>query len=154
MPLTETELNACVAGPLKAVAKGTFTYNPPLGTVLPVGEHKLSVVFQPQAVDSVDRVSKRVALNVFKIYPQFRWDGAPTEVPKGYRMTSEDLCAVCVGIDGEPLEGKYVYTPSFGNVIGAPGKREIRAEFLLKGGAQSLYFKPKPIVIEVIVARS
>lgn len=154
MPLTETELNACIAGPLKAVSEGTFTYNPPLGTVLPVGEHKLSVVFQPKAVDSVDRVSRRVAINVFKVYPRFTWGGAPTEVPKGYRMTAEDLCAACVGIDGEPLSGKYVYTPSFGNVIGAPGKREIRVEFLLKGEAQNLYFKPKPIVIEVDVAKS
>ena len=51
---------------------------------------------------------------MFKIYLQNPWDGAPTEVPKGYRMTSEDLCAVCVGIDGEPLEGKYVSHPSFG----------------------------------------
>lgn len=153
MPLTETELNASIAGPLKAVAKGEFTYNPPLGTVLPVGEHKLSVVFQPQAVDSVDRVSRRVAINVFKIYPQFTWDG-PTEVPKGYRMTQEDLCAVCVGVDGLPLQGKYVYTPSFGNVVGAPGKRKISVEFLLQGEAQNLYFKPKPVVLEVTVTKS
>ena len=113
MALTEKELNASIQGPLKAVAKGEFTYSPPLGTILPVGEHRLSVVFQPKAVDSVDRVSKRVTINVFKVFPSFTWEGAPKEVPKGYRMTDEDLCATCVGIDGVPLEGKYVYTPSF-----------------------------------------
>ena len=33
-----------------------------------------------------------------------------------------------------------------------PGKREIRAGVFAEGDAQSLYFKPKPIVIEVTVA--
>jgi hypothetical protein len=155
MPLTKTELNARVSGPLKAVlGKGTFTYAPPLGTILPVGEHKLTVTFQPTKVDSVERVQRRVAVNVFKTWPPvFRWPGVPMEVPKGYRMTTDDLNAECFGVDGEQLEGKFIYTPSFGNVIGAVGKREVRCEFILKGKANELYFKPKPIIVEVTVTK-
>lgn len=43
-PLTRAQLNACITG---MQVKGEWKYDPPLGTVLPAGQHKLLATFYP-----------------------------------------------------------------------------------------------------------
>ena len=152
-PLGEAQLCAKVNSHLKAVRDGKFEYKPPLGTILPVGSHTLTCKFQPSSVNSVEQASKRCTVAIYKSYPTLEWDDAPDTVQVGYRIMESDLCATCVGYDGEPLEGKFIYTPSFGNVIGAVGNREIKVEFILRGAAIDNYFKPKPVIKVVKVVK-
>lgn len=62
-PLTEEQLNATADVP------GTFVYDPPLGTVLPVGENQeLKVTFTP-SVPTHQATSKTVFINVRDVVP-------------------------------------------------------------------------------------
>jgi hypothetical protein len=58
VPLTETQLNATATVP------GSFTYSPPLGTVLPVGSHTLRVTFTPADPDSSVLVERSTSISV------------------------------------------------------------------------------------------
>ena len=152
-PLSEAQLCAGVKSHLPSVRDGKFEYKPPAGTILPVGSHTITCKFQPANVSSVEQAFKRTSVAVYKAHPTLSWDDAPEEVEVGYRITEKDLSATCVGHDGAPLEGKFVYTPSFGNVVGAVGTREMKVEFILRGSAIDNYFKPKPLVKKVKVCK-
>tara|TARA_A100001035_G_scaffold257972_1_gene234399 strand:+ start:134 stop:667 length:534 start_codon:yes stop_codon:yes gene_type:complete len=152
-PLSDAQLCAKVNSRLSAVTSGKFEYKPPAGTILPVGSHTLTCKFQPTNVNSVEQSFKRVTVAVYKSHPTLVWDDAPEEVEVGYRVTEQDLCATCLGYDDTPLEGKFVYTPSFGNIVGAVGMREMKVEFILRGAAIDNYFKPKPLIKKVKVSK-
>jgi hypothetical protein len=58
-PLSSTQLNATANVP------GTFVYNPPAGTVLPVGNNQpLTVSFTPNDLVDYTKTSKTVHINV------------------------------------------------------------------------------------------
>jgi CSLREA domain-containing protein len=57
-PLSSTQLNATANTP------GTFTYNPPAGTVLSVGTHQLSVTFTPTNTANYTSAQASVTLTV------------------------------------------------------------------------------------------
>lgn len=62
-PLSATQLNATVSNAIP----GTFTYNPPLGTVLNAGNNQvLSVVFTPNDTTTYSTASTSVIINVSK----------------------------------------------------------------------------------------
>ena len=66
VPIGSTQLNAATSVP------GTFTYFPVAGTVLPVGEHVLGVVFTPQDSANYTTASRQVSIAVL--------DGAPPSI--------------------------------------------------------------------------
>jgi hypothetical protein len=66
-PLSSTQLNATANTP------GTFTYNPPAGTVLNVGTHQLSVTFTPTDTANFTTAKGNVQITVDGLWVhQFR----------------------------------------------------------------------------------
>ena len=57
-PLSATELNAT------SRKAGTFEYNPPIGTILPVGKHVLKATFTPTDATKFDEAEKTVKIKV------------------------------------------------------------------------------------------
>jgi uncharacterized delta-60 repeat protein len=77
-PLGSTQLNATANTP------GTFTYNPPAGTVLNVGPHQLSVTFTPTDTNNYTTAQASVTLTVDPVTAAaFNFDNAAYTVNEG-----------------------------------------------------------------------
>ena len=73
-PLSQYQLNAhidLVVGALEI--SGRFEYSPPLGEVLLVGEHVLTVKFVPEQLEKFEIAEKTTALVVQKFIPRIIW---------------------------------------------------------------------------------
>jgi Flp pilus assembly CpaE family ATPase len=75
-----------------ASVPGSFVYSPPLGEVLDVGNHTLSVTFKPE--DSVNYVAAQsaVPLDVTKATPAIEWQ-EPETITYGTVLSDRQLCA-------------------------------------------------------------
>jgi hypothetical protein len=112
--LDGTELDAFVSN--YAGFAGTFTYAPPAGTILPVGQNEpLAVTFTPTDAADYDSASAEVLINVNKATPVITWTGPDTDMTYGQALGSAQLNATAT-INGTAIPGTFVYTPAAGTV--------------------------------------
>jgi hypothetical protein len=102
------------------IVAGTFTYNPPPGTVLTAGTHTLSVTFTPTYTAYYAVQTATVQLTVHQAKPTIRW--APAPLTYGAPLSSAQLDATA------PAAGTFVYSPAAGTVF-TPGKQTLSVTF-------------------------
>jgi hypothetical protein len=105
--LSVTQLNAATTPEVE----GTFAYNPPAGTVLPAGDHTLSVTFTPTDTAHYTSANGTVTLRVNKATPVISWS-APAAITYGAALGAAQLNATA------NVAGGFVYTPAAGTVLG------------------------------------
>ena len=98
--LSGTQLNATLSTPIP----GSFSYNPPLGTVLPVGSTEaLVVLFTPTDTVNYTTANANVAINVTKAAPRVIWSN-PADIRYPTALGSTQLDAIApampVGVIG------------------------------------------------------
>jgi hypothetical protein len=115
MPLSSIQLNASANVP------GTFTYNPPAGTILSTGTRTLSVTFVPNDIAGNETVTRSVQLIVQKATPTIIW-GTPASIVYGTPLNATQLNASC------SVSGTFTYTPPAGTILPA-GASTLTATF-------------------------
>ena len=104
---------------------GFFEYDPPSGTILPVGtENKITVVFQPCDTENFSPSSKTVTVVVYKKTPSIKWM-QPAPITYGTELSGEQLNAECM----DKVEGSFMYSTSIGTVLSA-GSHRINVKFI------------------------
>ena len=114
--LDGTELDAYVSN--FASFPGTFTYTPPLGTTLPVGQNQpLERHVRSHQGFSGLRLGELpgVLINVAKATPLITWTGPNTDMTYGQALSSAQLNATAT-VNGVTVLGNFVYTPGIGTV--------------------------------------
>ena len=115
--LSGTELDATASVP------GTFTYAPPLGTVLNAGAGQtLSVTFTPTDTLDYATTTATATLNVLQATPTLEW-GNPADIAYGTPLSSTQLNAVA------SIPGTYTYTPAAGTVMNAGAGQTLSVTF-------------------------
>jgi hypothetical protein len=108
--LSAIQLNA------KASVPGTFTYSPPLGTVLLTGTRPLTAAFVPSDAVDYTPVTANAAIAVqaepSKIAPKVTWN-TPSAVLYGTALSSAQLDATA------NAPGTFTYAPAAGTVLKA-----------------------------------
>lgn len=69
--------NAIISSKPKHLFSGRFEYNPPAGTVLPPGRHKVTVTFYPSNEHDVHIVTQEQTFDVTKKAPKIVWETDP-----------------------------------------------------------------------------
>jgi hypothetical protein len=116
-PLSVTQLNATANTP------GTFTYTPPLGTVLNAGNGQdLKVDFGPTDTTNYTSASKTVQINVLKATPTLTWAN-PADIPYGVALSAIQLNATA------NVPGTFIYTPAIGTVLNAGNHQDLKVDF-------------------------
>lgn len=115
-PLTSAQLNAVSSG-----VPGTFTYTPPLGTVLPAGTHTLAAQFKPDAATGDVPPPLSVNLVVQKGTPRIYWNPPPNVLAN--KPLDRDIFAPSADAPGEFTDnfpttrslqpGTYTFTVQF-----------------------------------------
>jgi MinD-like ATPase involved in chromosome partitioning or flagellar assembly len=103
-PLSEFQLNATASVP------GNFEYGPPIGTVLPAGEHSLAVVFTPDDDKSYAATKTTVSVTVEKLQLAIEWP-KPERIRCGTKLGPKQLNAKA------SVAGTFVYSPEAGEVL-------------------------------------
>lgn len=113
--LSSTQLNATASVP------GSFTYNPPLDTILNAGVHTLSVTWIP--TDQVNYIiqSAQVPLTITKAVPNITWP-TPAAINVGTALSLNQLNA------SSTLPGTFIFSPSAGTILPA-GSNILNAVF-------------------------
>jgi TonB family protein len=106
-----TELSAAQLCAVASVP-GTFEYEPGLGAVLAVGEHKLSVVFTPADTLGHTTSQTTATLTVAKATSVIQWP-TPDPIAYGTELSAAQLCAVA------SVPGTFEYEPGLGAVLAA-----------------------------------
>ncbi len=112
-PLNTIQLNAYANTP------GGFRYTPAFGTILPVGVHTLSVVFEPWDTDYANATAS-VSITV-KAIPTISW-AAPASIVYGTALGTDQLNATA------SVPGTFTYTPAAGTILSA-GPRTLSVNF-------------------------
>jgi hypothetical protein len=105
----------------KSSYNGTFTYNPPAGTVLQAGSQTLSVTLNPTSTTDYNSATTSVSLTVNQATPQITW-ATPTAISYGTALGATQLNA------SSPVAGTYSYSPALGTVL-ATGVHTIGVTF-------------------------
>lgn len=99
-----------------ASTTGTFTYAPPLGTLLESGDGQpLQVSFVPSDVTNYNYASATVYINVHKAPQTITWS-APASVGYGAALSATQLNAT-ISVPGPDPAADLVYDPTFGTVL-------------------------------------
>ena len=114
-PLSAVQLNAT------ANMNGTFTYTPPVGTILDAGTQVLSVVFTPND-QSQRSISSSVLLVVNKATPTVTWT-VPSSIPYGTILSETQLNAKA------DVPGTFSYNPSVGTRASTVGTITLSSVF-------------------------
>ena len=104
VPLSVGQLNAT-----SSVA-GTFAYDPPAGTVLPVGVHTLSTVFTPTDMATYAPATATVSVIVDPVTPVVDWV-TPAAITYGTPLGGTQLNA------STGVAGTFIYDPPAGTVL-------------------------------------
>ena len=102
--LSATQLDAA------AGVQGTYSYNPPLGTVLTAGTHTLAVAFHPTDTTDYAPATATVKLQVIQATPIITWP-TPASIPYGTALSGTQLDATA------NVQGAFAYTPTAGTVL-------------------------------------
>lgn len=116
--LSATQLNATANTP------GTFTYTPPLGTVLNAGANQvLSVNFTPANTNNFNPVTGHtVLITVNKANPVITWP-SPAAISYGTPLSATQLNATA------NVSGTFTYTPPTGTLLNV-GVQTLRVDFV------------------------
>ena len=130
--LDATQLNAIAKDPDTAAnVAGTFVYNPPTGTILNVGTHKLNVAFTPNDAANYTSASKEVTINIsekVKKTPVITWNN-PADIYSGTALSTTQLNAVAKDPDtAATVAGTFVYTPAAETIL-STGTHTLHVEF-------------------------
>ena len=115
-PLTDKHLNATCS------ATGELNYFPGLDTILDVGEHILSVSFQPLHKDICLPMSGEVIIKVLPGIPTITWNPI-ANIIYGQELSEDQLNAECLCCDGE-----FEYNPDFHEILDS-GDHILTAKF-------------------------
>ncbi len=113
--LSSTQLNAT------ANVAGTFVYTPAAGTVLPVGQQTLSVLFTPTDTSTYSSAVNTVTITVSQAAPVITW-ATPAPVAAGSTLGATQLDATA------SVPGSFMYTPAAGTTLTA-GTQTLSAVF-------------------------
>ncbi len=116
--LNATQLNATASVP------GTFTYNPPSGTLLNAGVNQvLSVDFTPTNTANFNLVNgTSVVITVNKATPVITWP-TPAAITYGTALSATQLNAT------SSVAGVFVYTPTVGTLLSAGDNQVLSVDF-------------------------
>ena len=143
-PLSGAQLDASASVP------GTFTYTPPLNTVLTGGPQILSATFTPNDLSSYSTVTTTVNLTVLPVIPTITVNGGSFT----YDGTPHPATAVAYFVSSNPIAGtfNFTYTPP-GNATApvAAGTYAVIANFISgnpsytnNSGSGSISIAPAP----------
>jgi len=113
--LSATQLDAT------ASVAGTYSYNPPLGTVLTAGSQTLTATFTPTDAQDYTTAMATVTLQVTQATPTITW-AAPLPITQGTALSATQLDAIA------SVQGTLVYTPALGTVP-ALGSQTLSVKF-------------------------
>ena len=126
--LSALQLNATASLP------GSFSYNPPLGTLLEAGSHTLSATFTPADAANYAAVATSATLLVDPVTPVLTWP-APAPIPLGTALSAAQLNAVATAPGSSTvLDGTYLYTPAAGTRILSAGPQTVQVTFTPSDG--------------------
>jgi hypothetical protein len=114
---------------------GAMVYSPPAGTILPVGEHILTLTFVPFRNNTfVEQASITVSLTVLKAPAYMKWEPCMTTIIYGTPLTDVILNAQywIIAENNEEIrkiKGNFVYTPPHGTVLEA-GTHTLRCQYV------------------------
>jgi len=133
-----------VVGNLTYPVAGTFTYTPPAGTLLPVGNGQvLSEHFTPlDSKDYITPADQTITIDVVRATPTINWP-TPAPISYGTALSSKQLNATARAfINGVSVTvaGTFTYTPAAGTVL--PAGTQILSEHFVP--ADSLDFNIPP----------
>ncbi|MDA7914760.1 GEVED domain-containing protein [bacterium] len=115
--LSAAQLNASANVP------GNFTYSPPLGTVLSLGQAQtLSATFTPDDLQLYSPTDTTVTINVTTSTPTLTWD-TPTDIVFGTPLTAAQLNA------SANVSGDFIYTPASGTLLDANLGQQLQVIF-------------------------
>jgi RHS repeat-associated protein len=114
-PLSSTQLNATSS------VTGTFSYDPPMGTVLTAGSQTLSATFTPADSANFSPFTATVQLNVVQATPSISWS-TPSAIVYGTALSGSQLNAT------SSIPGSFTYSPLSGQVLN-PGPNTLTATF-------------------------
>ena len=123
--LSDLQLNA------DADVEGTFTYDPPIDTLLQAGAGQVltvDFVATGEGAGNYEDESLSVTIDVEKADPAIAWD-MPLDIAFGDQITSDQLNAEAKGVNGEDLAGTYQYTPTFGTKPNAGDGQILSVDF-------------------------
>ncbi len=116
--LSATQLDATASVP------GTFTYNPPLGTVLKPGTGQtLSVSFTPTDTTDYTTATGTAMINVDKATPTITWS-SPADITYGTALSAAQLDATA------SVPGTLTYSPPVGTVLKAGAGQTLSVSFM------------------------
>lgn len=106
-----------------ANAAGTFSYNPPTGTILSVGTGQvLQVVFTPDDLATFNVATQTVTINVLQATPAITWTN-PAALTYGTTLGSGQLNAVAA------VPGDFFYAPPAGTLLNASNGQVLTVTF-------------------------
>ena len=108
---------------------GTFTYNPPAGTILRAGVNQpLNVTFTPNDIANYNSpVTASASITVTQATPRIVWN-TPAPIQQGTPLGSTQLNASAFDINNQALAGTFVYNPPAGTVL-PPGNTTLSTTF-------------------------
>jgi poly(beta-D-mannuronate) lyase len=116
-PLSSAQLNAT------ANIAGTFTYNPPAGTILPLGANQiLSVIFTPLDAASYSSATQAVVIRVIPGIPSITWTN-PADITFGQALGLAQLNA------SVNVPGNFSYFPAIGTVLDPGNSQTLSVTF-------------------------
>ena len=116
-PLSSTQLNATANVP------GSFTYSPPLGSILDAGAGQtLQASFTPQDAANYNTVNASAAIDVLKLTPELSWS-APSALTFGEALSATQLNAAA------NIPGAFTYTPPAASILAAGDAQTLTATF-------------------------
>lgn len=113
--LSSEQLNAVASVP------GSFVYSPPEGTVLPAGEHTLTVKFTPEDGGAYGIAQAAVLLNIIPATPIVTWR-TPSTIPFGIGLSEIQFNATA------SVQGTFEYSPAEGEILTA-GRHSLSVVF-------------------------
>ncbi|WP_158615358.1 MBG domain-containing protein [Acidipila sp. EB88] len=115
-----TTLSAAQLDPSTGVA-GSFSYSPPIGTVLSAGAHTLTATFVPNDATDYNTASTTTVVTVTQAKPALTWS-MPTAIPYGTVLSSTQQDAT------SPVAGSFTYSPGPGTRLSV-GTHTLTASF-------------------------
>ena len=116
--LSSTQLDATATDSVtKDPVAGTFVYTPAAGTILPGGNHTLSVTFTPTDTTEYSPITTITNLVVNPAPPVLTWN-TPASIAYGTPLSSTQLDATAADpTTGSPVSGTFAYTPGTGTIL-------------------------------------
>jgi len=135
-PLGPAQQNATASVP------GTFSYSPPPGTILEIGQHWMSVVFTPTDSTNYDTDGTYVSITVVSAPTTVNWSNP---APITYPQSLQDLQLNATA----SAPGTFTYTPPWGTVLPA-GTHTLHVSF---SPTDSVHYNGSGKDVTIVVAK-